>query len=49
MTTQETITQFQKYVIPNYTRYPVVLVKGADGKRYPDFFTSQGVGTEIVE
>ena len=49
MTTQETITQFQKYVIPNYTRYPVVLVKGegslvqdADGKRYLDFFPGWG-------
>ena len=49
MTTQETIAQFQKYVIQNYTRYPVVLVRGegsfvwdADGKRYLDFFPGWG-------
>ena len=32
MTTQETITQFQKDVIPNDTQYPVVLVKGEGSK-----------------
>jgi len=49
MTTQETIATFQKYVIPNYTRYPVVLTRGegsqvwdADGKRYLDFFPGWG-------
>ncbi len=49
MTTQETIALFQKYVIQNYTRYPVVLVRGegpfvwdADGKRYLDFFPGWG-------
>ncbi len=46
MTTLET---FEKYVIPNYTRYPVTLVRGEDswvwdetGKRYLDFFPGWG-------
>src|SRR5262245_45602863 len=37
----ETIAQFEKYVIPNYRRYPVCLVRGegswvwdAEGNRY---------------
>ena len=49
MTTQDTIAQFQQYVIQNYTRYPVVLVRGegsfvwdADGKQYLDFFPGWG-------
>ena len=49
MSTQDTIAQFQQYVIQNYTRYPVVLVRGegslvwdADGKRYLDFFPGWG-------
>lgn len=40
---------FQKYVIPNYTRYPVNLVRGegswvwdAEGNRYLDFFPGWG-------
>ena len=48
MTTFET---FEKYVIPNYTRYPVTLVKGEDswiwdenGKKYLDFFPGWGCG-----
>ncbi len=45
MTTQETIALFEKHVASNYTRYPVVFVRGkgseiwdADGKRYIDLF-----------
>lgn len=50
---EETISQFQKYVIPNYTRYPVSLVHGegsyvwdAEGKRYLDLFP--GWGCDII-
>lgn len=46
---QETIDQFGKYVIPNYKRYPVTLVYGegsyvwdAEGKRYLDLFPGWG-------
>ncbi len=49
--TQEIISLFQKYVIGNYTRYPVVLVRGegsyiwdAEGKKYLDFFPGWGCG-----
>ncbi|MDR1958781.1 MAG: aspartate aminotransferase family protein [Planctomycetaceae bacterium] len=49
MSSQETIAQFQKYVIPNYTRYPVVLTRGegsfiwdVEGRRYLDFFPGWG-------
>ncbi|HWY86277.1 MAG TPA: aspartate aminotransferase family protein [Gemmataceae bacterium] len=49
MTTQESIALFQRYVIGNYKRYPVVLVRGegsvvwdADGNRYLDFFPGWG-------
>lgn len=45
----ETIAQFGKYVIPNYRRYPVCLVRGegswiwdAEGHRYLDFFPGWG-------
>ncbi|MDR3632703.1 MAG: aspartate aminotransferase family protein [Isosphaeraceae bacterium] len=45
----ETIDQFGKYVIPNYRRYPVCLVRGegswvwdAEGHRYLDFFPGWG-------
>jgi predicted acetylornithine/succinylornithine family transaminase len=45
----ETIAQFQKYVIGNYTRYPISLAHGegslvwdAEGKRYLDFFPGWG-------
>lgn len=44
-----TFETFEKYVIPNYTRYPVTLVRGEDswvwdeaGKRYLDFFPGWG-------
>ncbi len=46
---QQTIEQFSRYVIPNYKRYPVSLVHGegsyvwdAEGKRYLDFFPGWG-------
>jgi acetylornithine/N-succinyldiaminopimelate aminotransferase len=45
----ETIARFDRYVIPNYRRYPVCLVKGegswvwdAEGNRYLDFFPGWG-------
>lgn len=48
---QATIAQFSKYVIPNYTRYPVCLVRGegswvwdAEDNRYLDFFPGWGCG-----
>jgi predicted acetylornithine/succinylornithine family transaminase len=51
LTSQETIALFDKYVIGNYTRYPVALVRGknseiwdAEGKRYIDFFPGWGCG-----
>ena len=46
---QETIALFDKYVIPNYGRYPISLVRGegsyvwdAEGKRYLDLFPGWG-------
>jgi acetylornithine/N-succinyldiaminopimelate aminotransferase len=51
MNTHEIIGQFDQYVIANYTRYPVVLVRGegsrvwdADGKEYLDLFPGWGCG-----
>jgi predicted acetylornithine/succinylornithine family transaminase len=51
LTSKETIALFDKYVIGNYTRYPVALVRGigseiwdAEGKRYIDFFPGWGCG-----
>ncbi len=45
----ETIARFERYVIPNYRRYPVCLVRGegslvwdAEGSRYLDFFPGWG-------
>ncbi|QEH36424.1 Acetylornithine aminotransferase [Aquisphaera giovannonii] len=45
----ETIEDFSRYVIPNYRRYPVCLVRGegswvwdAEGRRYLDFFPGWG-------
>ncbi|MFO0909790.1 MAG: aspartate aminotransferase family protein [Isosphaeraceae bacterium] len=45
----ETIAQFERYVVPNYRRYPVCLVRGegsyiwdAEGNRYLDFFPGWG-------
>ena len=50
MSTAETIALFEKYVIPNYTRNPLVLVRGegayvwdADGNRYLDLFPGWAV------
>src|SRR5438270_1273395 len=49
MTTQETIELFGRYVIGNYRRFPVCLVRGegsevwdAEGQRYLDFFPGWG-------
>ncbi|MFG0240114.1 MAG: aminotransferase class III-fold pyridoxal phosphate-dependent enzyme, partial [Gimesia chilikensis] len=46
---QETIALFDKYVIPNYGRYPISLVRGegsyvwdAEGNRYLDLFPGWG-------
>ncbi|MCA9077137.1 MAG: aspartate aminotransferase family protein [Planctomycetaceae bacterium] len=46
---QATIAQFEKYVIPNYGRYPISLVRGegtsvwdAEGNRYLDLFPGWG-------
>ena len=46
---EATIAQFDRYVIPNYRRYPVCLVRGegswvwdAEGNRYLDFFPGWG-------
>jgi len=45
----ETIELFRRYVIPNYTRYPICLVRGegsfvwdAEGNRYLDLFPGWG-------
>ena len=50
-TSQETIALAKKYLIGNYTRYPVCLVRGegswvwdAEGNRYLDFFPGWGCG-----
>jgi acetylornithine/N-succinyldiaminopimelate aminotransferase len=49
LSSAETIALFQKYVVANYTRYPVCLVRGegslvwdAEGNRYIDFFPGWG-------
>ena len=49
LSSTETIDLFAKYVIPNYGRYPVSLVRGegshvwdAEGNRYLDFFPGWG-------
>src|SRR2546430_9706234 len=46
---QQTIELFNQHVVPNYTRYPVCLVRGegssiwdAEGNRYLDFFPGWG-------
>ena len=46
---EATIARFSRHVIPNYTRYPVCLVRGegsfvwdAEGHRYLDFFPGWG-------
>lgn len=49
MNSSEIIDQFQKYVVPNYRRYPIVLARGkgsfvwdVEGNRYLDFFPGWG-------
>ena len=49
MTTKDTIELFRQYVVGNYRRYPVCLVRGegsyiwdAEGQRYLDFFPGWG-------
>ncbi len=49
LTTEDVFGIFQQYVIPNYRRYPVVLVRGEgaqvwdlEGKRYLDLFPGWG-------
>ncbi len=49
MTSQETMHLFDRYVIPNYKRYPISLVRGegayvwdAEGNRYLDLFPGWG-------
>src|SRR5271156_5898511 len=51
MTSSAIIDLFKQYVIPNYTRYPVCLVRGegsniwdAEGNKYLDFFPGWGCG-----
>jgi acetylornithine/N-succinyldiaminopimelate aminotransferase len=50
MTTEQTMAQFEKYVIANYTRTPIVFVRGegsrlwdADDNEYLDLFPGWGV------
>ncbi len=49
LSSADTIAQFDRYVIPNYRRFPVCLVRGegswvwdAEGNRYLDFFPGWG-------
>ena len=49
LSSADTVELFKQYVIPNYTRYPVSLVRGegslvwdAEGNRYLDFFPGWG-------
>ena len=49
LSSAEIINQFDRYVIANYRRYPVCLVRGegslvwdAEGRRYVDFFPGWG-------
>ena len=49
MSSSEIIDMFQRYVVPNYRRYPVALTRGqgsyvwdAEGNRYLDFFPGWG-------
>jgi acetylornithine/N-succinyldiaminopimelate aminotransferase len=49
LSSQETVALFQKYVIPNYNRFPVSIARGEgsyvwdnEGNRYLDFFPGWG-------
>ncbi|GAA4432342.1 aspartate aminotransferase family protein [Bremerella cremea] len=49
LSSADTVQLFEKYVVPNYVRYPVNLVRGegskvwdAEGKEYLDFFPGWG-------
>ena len=49
MSSEETLKLFQRYVIPNYSRFPVALTRGegsyvwdAEGNRYLDLFNGWG-------
>jgi acetylornithine/N-succinyldiaminopimelate aminotransferase len=49
LSSSETVDLFQRYVIPNYTRYPINLVRGegsyiwdSEGNRYLDLFPGWG-------
>ena len=49
LSSQETVQLFQQYVIPNYVRYPISLVRGegswiwdSEGRRYLDLFPGWG-------
>lgn len=49
LSSADTVELFKKYVVPNYVRYPVNLVRGegshvwdSEGKRYLDFFPGWG-------
>ncbi|MCA9125520.1 MAG: aspartate aminotransferase family protein [Planctomycetales bacterium] len=49
LTSEETLALFKRYVIPNYNRYPVNLVRGSgsvvwdsEGREYLDFFPGWG-------
>ncbi len=49
LSSKETVALFNKYVIPNYGRYPVNIVRGegseawdSEGRRYLDFFPGWG-------
>ncbi len=49
LSSQQTLDLFHRYVIPNYTRYPVNLVRGqgsvvwdSEGREYLDFFPGWG-------
>jgi len=51
LSSQDTIKLFEQYVIPNYRRFPVALVRGegswvwdAEGNRYLDLFPGWGCG-----
>ena len=49
LSSEETMDLFRRYIVPNYGRFPISLVRGegstvwdSDGKRYLDFFPGWG-------